>query len=316
MPKKRGVNVDKERGKLEEIRRGGTRFWTPKEGASLIRILPPYSGEDWYKETWFHFGVGVDRKPIACARRLLDEPCYLCEQVDELRKSEDPRDVELSTQIAARRRVFYNIIDIDDVESGAQIFSSGVTIFKEFLMYVADPDWGDITDPDEGYDIVIEREGTGIDTKYTVRAKKNPTPLIDPGLLEELRDLDEMVEILPYEQVKAIYEGEEFVKEEKEKKSTKTKRETASRETAPKETTPMEIEKVETEEEGEEIAEKPCFALEYNELDPVCLSCEDRGDCRKAFFKASLEKRSKTKSSNIAQAAKEMKDKLKRKPRK
>ncbi len=306
MPKRRGVNVDREREKLDEIRRGGTRFWTPKEGASLIRILPPYTGEDWYKEAWFHFGVGVDRKPIACARRLQDEACYICEQVDELRKSEDPRDVELSTQIASRRRVFYNIIDLDDVESGVQVFSSGVTIFKELLMYVADPDWGDITDPDEGYDIIIDREGTGIDTKYTVRAKKNPTALIDPALLEDLRDLDEMVEILPYEQVKAIYEGEEFVKEEKKEEPVKRTK---------KDSTPMEIEKVEAEEEGEEIEEKPCFAKEYNELDPVCLSCEDRGDCRKAFFKASLEKRSKTKSSKITQAAGEMKNKLKRKPR-
>jgi len=305
MPKRRGVNVDKEREKLEEIKRGGTRFWTPKEGASLIRILPPYSGEDWYKETWFHFGIGVDRKPIACARRLLDEPCYICEQVDELRKSEDPRDVELPTQIAARRRVFYNIIDLDDVESGVQIFSSGVTIFKDLLMYVADPDWGDITDPEEGYDIVIDREGTGIDTKYNTRAKKNSTPLIDPGLLDELRDLDGMVEILDYEQVKAIYEGEEFLKEEKEKEKEPAKKR--------KETPSAEIEKVEVEEEGEEIEEKPCFAKDYNELDPVCLSCERRGDCRKAFFKASLEKR---KSSKITETAKEMKDKLKRKPKK
>ena len=305
MPKRRGVNVDKEREKLEEIKRGGTRFWTPKEGASLIRILPPYSGEDWYKETWFHFGIGVDRKPIACARRLLDEPCYICEQVDELRKSEDPRDVELPTQIAARRRVFYNIIDLDDVESGVQIFSSGVTIFKDLLMYVADPDWGDITDPEEGYDIVIDREGTGIDTKYNTRAKKNSTPLIDPGLLDELRDLDGMVEILDYEQVKAIYEGEEFLKEEKEKEKEPAKKR--------KETPSAEIEKVEAEEEGEEIEEKPCFAKDYNELDPVCLSCERRGDCRKAFFKASLEKR---KSSKITETAKEMKDKLKRKPKK
>lgn len=303
MPKRRGVNVDKEREKLEEIKRGGTRFWTPKEHSNLIRILPPYSGEDWYKETWFHFGVGVDRKPIACARRLLDEACYICEKVDELRKSEDPRDVELPTQIASRRRVFYNIIDLDDVESGVQIFSSGVTIFKELLMYVADPDWGDITDPEEGYDIVIEREGTGIDTKYTVRAKKNPTSLIDPGLLDQLRDLDEMVEILPYEQVKAIYEGEEFVKEEK-KEPVKRKKESPS----------AEIEKVEVEEEGEEIEEKPCFAKDYNELDPVCLSCEERADCRKAFFEASLKKSERSKS--ITKAAKEMKDKLKRKPRK
>ena len=303
MPKRRGVNVDKEREKLEEIKRGGTRFWTPKEHSNLIRILPPYSGEDWYKETWFHFGVGVDRKPIACARRLLDEACYICEKVDELRKSEDPRDVELPTQIASRRRVFYNIIDLDDVESGVQIFSSGVTIFKELLMYVADPDWGDITDPEEGYDIVIEREGTGIDTKYTVRAKKNPTSLIDPGLLDELRDLDEMVEILPYEQVKAIYEGEEFVKEEK-KEPVKRKKESPS----------AEIEKVEAEEEGEEIEEKPCFAKDYNELDPVCLSCGERTDCRKAFFEASLKKSERSK--NITKAAKEMKDKLKRKPRK
>lgn len=302
MPKRHGVNVDREREKLEEIKRGGTRFWKPKEGASLIRILPPYSGEDWYKETWSHFGIGVDRKPIACARRLLDEPCHICEQVDELRKSEDPRDVELTTQIAARRRVFYNIIDLDDIESGVQIFSSGVTIFKDLLMYVADPDWGDITDPEEGYDIVIEREGTGIDTKYNTRAKKNPTALIDPGLLEDLRDLDDMVEILPYEQVKAIYEGEEFVKGEK-KEPVKTRKGSPS----------AEIEKVETEEEGEEIEEKPCFAKDYNELDPVCLSCERRGDCRKAFFKASLGKR---KPSKITEAAKEMQDKLKRKPKK
>ncbi|GAH39690.1 unnamed protein product, partial [marine sediment metagenome] len=96
---------------------------------------------------------------------------------------------------------------------------------------------------------------------------------------------------------------EEFVKEEKEKEPVKKRKESPA----------AQIEKVETEEEGEKIEEKPCFAKDYNELDPVCLSCEKRGDCRKAFFKASLEKR---KPSKITQAAGEMKDKLRRKPRK
>jgi hypothetical protein len=108
----------------------------------------------------------------------------------------------------ANTRVFYNIVDLDNVEKGVQVYTSGIKILQDILAYFADPDWGDVTHPEHGYDIVIDREGTTREsTKYQVRARKNPTAVPNIELLSGLKNLDSFVKVVTYEQQSAIYEG-------------------------------------------------------------------------------------------------------------
>jgi len=187
----------------------GGDFWTPKAGRNLIRILPPWkTGSLFWRESAVHWNVGPDSKMLTCLKKELGKPCYICEVVERLQNSQDPRDQAVASEMRANTRVFYNIVDLDNVDKGVQVYTSGIKILQDILAYFADPDWGDVTHPEHGYDIVIDREGTTREnTKYQVRARKNPTPIPSPDLLSGLKNLDGFVKVVTYEQQTAIYEG-------------------------------------------------------------------------------------------------------------
>ena len=70
--------------------------------------------------------------------------------------------------------------------------------------YLDEDEWGDMTDPEDGYDIKIKRTGSGkTDTEYTVTPCKNTRA---PKGFRKSYNLDEEVrKILPtYEQTKAF----------------------------------------------------------------------------------------------------------------
>jgi hypothetical protein len=94
-----------------------------------------------------------------------------------------------------------NIVDLDDLEAGVQIFPAGREVLRQLLTYFVDPDWGDLTDPDKGYDVVIEKAGSGLQTSYTVRPRKNSTPIPDKSLLEKVGDLSAVFPKLTHEEV-------------------------------------------------------------------------------------------------------------------
>jgi hypothetical protein len=52
-------------------------------------------------------------------------------------------------------------------------FKAGMTVYAQIRDLDMDPDWGDPT----GYDIVVTRTGTGLETKYGVIPKPNGKPV-------------------------------------------------------------------------------------------------------------------------------------------
>jgi len=260
------TDLKKVKERYDQISTG--QFWTPKEGVNLIRILPPY-GESGYffREVDMHFGVGKNGESFVCTRAEGGR-CYACDKLEELRASEDPEKVNLARKFVPRHRVLYNIVDLSEPSKGVRIFSSGVSIFKDILSYFADPDWGDITDPEKGYDIKITREGTGLETSYRVQARKNPTPIADPEWLTQLYDLDSVVQLLPYEKQREIIEG--------------TLNHVGTSETVEEE----EVAEMPKEENTiEQVEAKPkCFGIGYNKLDPECRACSFRDACIETQF--------------------------------
>jgi len=182
-------------------------FYKPKVGKNIIRIMPAYSEEGlFYKRVWVHFNVGPESQIVTCLR-MFKKRCFICEQVAKLRMSEDEDDRELANRMKGRPRYLLNIVDLKDLESGVQKFSAPMSVWNNIEMWVNDKDWGDITDPQKGYDIILNRSGRGLGTKYTVQIRKEPTPLPDMSLLEQLNDLDEAVPVYSYEEQKEIYYG-------------------------------------------------------------------------------------------------------------
>jgi hypothetical protein len=85
-----------------------------------------------------------------------------------------------------------NIIDLDDEQSGVQVYSCGINVIRDLASYVADPQWGDLTDSNTGRDITLERKGKGRDSRFTVKPAPQ-TSAIEQKYLDDLIALDKLV---------------------------------------------------------------------------------------------------------------------------
>lgn len=289
MPKFFKTDLDKTREVGERIQKAFANYWTPKVGKNEIRILPPWSKEGLaFKELVVHFSVGPDKRTVGCLRKF-GKKCFICEMVDKLKSEEDTESKELAKRMTRKNRYMWNILDLRDLKSGVQVLSCGVRLFEGVWVYFADEDWGDIVHPDKGYNLVVTRVGSGLNTKYSVLARRKPEKmpmLLDTSSpLDSLYDLDAVFPISSYEEQKQIFEG--FVESALEEEEEAEEREV--------------VEKEEVEEVGEENAiesvpvkgkvekpvgkvldkpkDKPCFGKEFDAGEEKCMDCPKIRDC-------------------------------------
>lgn len=222
------IDLNSIKKKLEELRKkkGSDVNWLNlKEGDNQIRVIA-HPDRPWYVETGYHYIVDADneRKSIVCRKLSLgeDSDCFVCDLVSKLRKG-DTTERELAKSIARRYRVFLNVIDRADGQ--IKVFGTGITVFEQILSLIADSDWGDMTDPKNGYDIVIRKSGSGFNTEYSVRAKPKRTPYGVDIDWESVTDLESIVKVPTYKEQIAQYYGqtEEELEQNEEVEEPKSK---------------------------------------------------------------------------------------------
>jgi len=230
-----GLNLDALKKKYESVSKSlnnkvsDINWYNPTVDVNnVIRILPPWkNGASFYKETYYHYNVG--ERSFACPAKMEGKPCPICEFVEKLKRSSDPDDQELASSLWPKARFFYNVIDRNDESAGVKVYGSGIMVFKEILSYMIDPDWGpQLVDPKIGYDIKIEKTGKNIDTRYKVKARKEPSAISNSAWLDQLYDLDSIAKIESYDALAAALEGKDIV----ESKSSNDKVKTPSSEVA------------------------------------------------------------------------------------
>ncbi len=174
-------DVDVAQGELDESEQGGANFMKIKAGRNILRILPPPPGQrSPFRVTYQHYlNMPGKTQSVICARLEAKQPCRVCQKVDELRASQSKADQDAASDLFARRRVFANVIDRNDEEHGPKIYAFGKTVHEQLLALRTDTrGGGNYAHPIEGFDIIIERKGTGKnDTEYTVRGDRNLSPL-------------------------------------------------------------------------------------------------------------------------------------------
>ena len=97
-------------------------------------------------------------------------------------------------------RTFAPVIVRGEEKQGVKFWGFGKTVYQELLSIIADPDYGDITDPVNGRDVVVEflsAEETGASFPTTkIRVKPNQTPISDePEVLEVVKSQQDIKEI-------------------------------------------------------------------------------------------------------------------------
>lgn len=199
--------AEEEQKQLDEE---GGPFMKIKVGRNVIRIPPPIGDmRSPFVVAHQHF-INIPGAESAvsfvCPRLAKVGPCPACAKAEELVRSGNPQDAEYGRQLQPRRRVFCNVLNRKEPDKGMQILAFGKMIHEQLVALRRDPDaGGDFTDPDRGFDLVIERTGTGRDdTKYKVFAARKSSPFGDPDLILEQNDLLKLATPKPLEEIEAI----------------------------------------------------------------------------------------------------------------
>jgi hypothetical protein len=200
------INMDKVKEKMNTLRTG--MYWTPNEGKNNIRILPPWNSEGLYFFTAaLHYGfVNEDKKRAYPCLTYMGEPkCPICDLHQKLSKSTDPADRKVAKRLQRKVKNYSNIIDRKGDPNQVLIWGYSMKQLRTIQGYMEDSDWGNITDPKQGHDVIVERKGTGLQTKYEVRLKPVPSPINSPGWSKKLHLLDqEVIEPITYGELAAI----------------------------------------------------------------------------------------------------------------
>lgn len=176
--------ADREKEELDKV--FGAKILKFKVGRNIVRILPPAEGRDTpFELIWMHFvDVTYQDKPIVfpCPRRMANRPCPVCSKGEEMRTSGDPNQTERAKKLFPKRQWYANAIDRKQIEEGVQLIAVGKEIMNQLVAIrkTFAEDGLDFTHPYDGYDIIVERTGTGMeDTEYTSSARAKPSPLGD-----------------------------------------------------------------------------------------------------------------------------------------
>jgi hypothetical protein len=160
----------------------GGQFMKLEVGRNVIRILPPPPGRNTpFVTTYQHFINLPGREPIVfnCPRMMERRQCPACMKADKLRSSANSMDQDAARDFWASRRVFCAVIDRADQDAGPKVLGFGKTVHEALVAIRRDEDaGGDFTDPAHGFDIIVERVGTGkMDTRYKVMPARKSSPL-------------------------------------------------------------------------------------------------------------------------------------------
>jgi len=159
---------------------------TEKQGQRRLRILPTPDGSSPFKEVWYH-EIQVDGKwqKFYDPGKNDNERSPLNEVYEELRSTGKDSDKELAKQYLSRKFYIVKVIDRDAEDEGVKFWRFKHNYKNEGILDKIIPIWrakGDITDPDNGRDIILEltKAKTPKGATYTVIQTvmhDDPTPV-------------------------------------------------------------------------------------------------------------------------------------------
>lgn len=172
----------------------------------------------WYEPITEHF-IPSKKRSVTCTEQLFGR-CPVCEHGASLAAGGD---VEGAKNFRPVTRFLVNTLILSE-PNGKLTIKDGIKVFKlpgsvkstllDFDVDASGDGWGDITDYFHGVNVKIDRAGTGLNTKYSVKPLPTRVDIIaklqeegiDPNSLE-LHTLDTVFAPESYEAVAAEFEA-------------------------------------------------------------------------------------------------------------
>ena len=151
------INLDALRSKLDKLQNQTTKqnnLWKPEPGKQQIRIVPyQHNKENPFLEMHFHYDLAKRNylSPMTYGR-----PDPVIDFAEKLKSSGNSDEWKLGKKMEPKMRTYVPVIVRGKESEGVKFWGFGKTVYTELLGFIADPDYGDITDPMNGRDIVVE----------------------------------------------------------------------------------------------------------------------------------------------------------------
>ena len=190
--------IKKRLNQLQTTNNRTSSLWKPQPGKTQIRIVPyAFNKDNPFIELFFHYNLNNRSylSPISFGR-----PDPIEEFAQKLKGSGSKEDYQLSRKLEAKMRTFAPVVVRGEESQGVKFWGFGKTVYQELLSIIADPDYGDITDPVNGRDVVVEfitaEESGASFPKTNIRVKPNQTPIsVEPEILERVKSQQDIKEI-------------------------------------------------------------------------------------------------------------------------
>ena len=190
-------------------------FWRPQEGENNVRIVPTADG-DPFKEKFFHYGVG--EQSFLCPKRNFGDDCAVCNLANELWNEGTEESKQMAKQMFAKQRFFSPVLVRGEEGEGIKVWGYGKLAYQKLLGIVLDPDYGDITDVQDGNDLKLmygKQPGASYPTT-DIRPRPRKSVLCDDAvggdercteLLETIPNFETVFERKTSDEVSAILES-------------------------------------------------------------------------------------------------------------
>lgn len=211
------LDISKIKGKLNKLQntsRRANNLWKPSVGKQQVRIVPyKFRPENPFIELYFHYNIN---NKTYLSPQSFGRPDPIVEFADKLKRMGDKDDWRAAKKMEPKLRTFAPVIVRGEENEGVKFWGFGKTVYQDILGYIADPDYGDITDPHTGRDITVEYQSAeDAGTQYpvtTIRVKPKVTPMVEDednieNLLENQQEITDVYSELSYEELKEVLEG-------------------------------------------------------------------------------------------------------------
>ena len=181
------LDMSKMKSKLDKLANNGKEAstsvkWKMEEGQHSVRIVPTDDG-DPFKELYFHYKVGG--KTVLCPKKNFGDECPVCNFASQLWRdgvaNEDKGSQKQAKELFPKQRFMSPVLVRGEEAKGVQVWEYGKRAYETMIGLVLNPEYGDITDAQDGLDLVVDysKPPAGAkdqfpETKITPRRKSSP----------------------------------------------------------------------------------------------------------------------------------------------
>jgi hypothetical protein len=210
------IDLDKIKAKLTNLSQSNNRKnyqWKPQPGKQQVRIVPyMHQPDNPFIELYFHYGIN---NRTYLSPKSFGRPDPIVEFAEKLTRSGDKDDYRMGRSLMPKMRTFVPVIVRGEEAEGVRFWGFGKEVYQELLGVIADPDYGDITDPTNGRDITIEflsaEEAGRSFPKTNIRVKPNTSTVSDnknivDSVANNQAEITEIYQELGYDDLKEALE--------------------------------------------------------------------------------------------------------------